>query len=821
MSGRVPTFGELLSGHRASARLTQEELAARAGLSVNAVSLLERGERRAPRSQTVLHLARALSLSQVEREALQAAARRKPGAGASPLVVPPELRLPTLGMVGREREVARARELLARPDLRLLTLTGSPGSGKTRLALELAGELVAVFRDGVVLVALGPLRDPALVMPALRQALGLRETGDQPALESVALHCLGREMLLVLDNFEHLLAGVPELVELLRRCSGLRALVTSRAALRVRVEHELPVPPLALPSAEQERSGTPEALAGVASVRLFVERAEAVLPDFRLTAGNAAALAAICRRLDGLPLALELAAPWLRLLSPGQLLGRLDRRLELLVQGPGDLPERQRTLRSALAWSCELLDEGSRTLLRRLAVFAGSAPLDALEDVCQAPGALPGGVLRHLAVLLDHSLVQPSAAGTAPRVTMLESVREYAGELLIAAAEAEAIARAHLDFYSRLAQRARADIRGRSQESTLERLRCERDNMRAALGWSLQAGDAQAGLLLASGLVLYWDYDGLCQEGLRWLERLLALDCSVDPAVRSEALHCAGLKACSIGSYDLAIARHEEAVRIFRDLDCQIAVADALRGIGQAVASKGRYGDAIPLFEEAVSVLRGLDDPTLLATALTPMGICVGRSGDSRRAAALFEEALEIKRCAGDELGAALCLVNLADRARMDGNLKVARCRLQEAVAIARRLDSPLHMATAHLGLAAVARDRGDVAGAGAQSRQALRLFARSREPVGASNCLRWLGWIAWTQRRPARAALLYGTADALCPLGMDGDPGGRALHRRVRAELRERLGEERFSALYERGGRRTLEESAAAEIEPLQAPGR
>src|SRR5215472_13477289 len=445
-------------------------------------------------------------------------------------------------------------------------------------------------------------------MGTTRQALGLREVGGQTPLETVAAHCRTRQLLLVLDNFEHLLPAGPELVVLLARCPGLQALVTSRAALRVRPEHELSVPPL-----HEE-----------ASAALFVERAEAAAPGFRLTAANTSVVAAICRRLDGLPLALELAAPWVRLLTPEQLLERLDH----LVEGPRDLPERQRTLRAALAWSCELLAAEPLALLRRLAIFAGGAPLDAVEYVCQAARASPGGVLRHLAVLADHSLVgRQDVAGAEARVTLLESVREYARELLVSAGELEPTARAHLEHYAELAARSRGQLRRREQESWLERLRREHDNVRAALSWAEERGRAEVGLRLAGAMWLFWDYGGHRQEGLGWIERLLGAAGSAPPAVRAQALHAAG-RLAEGGSYELAIARHEESLAIYRALGDVQGVAEALRGIALAVGNQGDHGRAVRLLEEAVSILRGVQDPALLASALMNLGVASSHSGD-------------------------------------------------------------------------------------------------------------------------------------------------------------------------------------------------
>ena len=803
-----PSFGRLLAAYRLGAGLTQEDLASRAGLSVDAISLLERGGRRAPRARTVQLLAEALGMSAREGDAFAAAAKpRRPGA----LRVPPDLRLPSTPFVGRERELAQICSLLARPDVRLLTLTGSPGAGKTRLALRAAAALAAGYRDGAVVVTLGPLSGPGLVMPAIRQSLGLEERSQELPLETVAAHCRVRQLLLVLDNFEHVLAAGDETAGLLPRCPGLQLLVTSRSHLRLRSEHELHVPPLRLPTADEELAREPSALLEVPSVRLFLDRVEAVAPDFRLTSRNAAAVAAICRRLDGLPLALELAAPWIKLLSPAGLLALLDRRLDLLVDGPHDLPERQRTMRATLRWSCELLEPEPRALLRRLSVFAGSAPLDALDRVCEAAGGL-GGVLRRLATLADSSLMRRlPAEGTEPRVTMLESVREYAYELLAAAGELEATAQAHLDYYVDLAGRARGEIKGPRQAAWLERLRREHDNVRAALGWAAERGQAERGLRLAAALSSFWDFAGHRREGLSWLEGMLAAGGDVEPGVRAEALHVAASLAWRVGSGDLAVAHQRESLELFRELGNIRAVANALRGLGIALNRQGSYAESLTLFEEAVALLRELDDAELLPSALLNLGVGLTRFGDRRRATAMYEEALARYRDMGNALSTAHCLVNLANRAKADGSLALAQARYEEAAQIARTLDSPFHLGTALVGLGDMARIRDDPAAAGGHYREALRLFAGAGERQGVAVCLRFLACLAWIMDQPARAARLYGAGDGLWPDAAAADDEEEApLHMGAAAELREQLGPDRFTAGYQAGGRLSVEEAVA-----------
>jgi predicted ATPase len=737
-------------------------------------------------------LASALGLSPAEGERFAAAARRRPGgAAAGELHVPPDLRMQSTTFVGRESDLARVRALLGRGDVRLLTLTGPPGAGKTRLALEVAGALMDDYRDGVAVVSLGPLDRPGLVLPAIRQALGLREVRGESAQETVVAHCRQRQLLLVLDNFEHVLVCGSELVEVLAWCPGLQLLVTSRAALRVRPEHELWVQPL---GAE-------------ASAALFLERAEAAAPGFLIGPESAEDVAAICRRLEGLPLALELAAPWVRLLTPGQLRERLDRRLDLLVGGPRDLPERQRTLRGALAWSCELLEPSSLASLRRLSVFAGGAPLEALDRVCQAAGPLPDGVLRSLAVLVDHSLVRrQEVADGEPRVTLLESVREYGRELLAAAGEVETTALAHLEHYAALAERSRDQLRGRGQEAWLERLRRELGNVRAALGWARDHGHAETGLRLAGAMWLFWDYGGHRQEGVEWITCLLDAG-PAGPATRARALLAAG-RLAEGGSFESSVRWLEESLAISRELGDPRGAAEALRGIALAAGGRGDHGRAIALLEEAVSTLRGMDDPAMLASALMNLGVEVSHHGDSLRATALYEEALALRRAAGDLLGTALCLVNLGGRARAAGSLERARGYLGEAEEVARRLGSPYHLAAALANLGDLARTRGDAAEAEGRYRESLGLFAGLNERSGAGVCLRGLGWAAWERGMLTEAVRLYGTADALCPVAIAPDAGESDAHERVRAALAARLGPEAYAAAHRAGGRLSLEEA-------------
>src|SRR5918999_525744 len=458
------TFGARLRRLREAAGLTQEELAGRARLTRNAISSLERGERKRPYPHTVRSLADALGLSEDERAALLAAVPRQEGKVPTARVALPGSALPLKAtrLVGREQDLKEVAGFLSRPEVRLLTLTGVGGVGKTRLAIEAAWEAANLFSDGVAFVALAPLGDPALVIPTVAQSLGLREAEGQTQREALYAYLREKRFLLVVDNFEHLLEAAPEVSGLIEACPELMVLVTSRAPLRVRGEQEYPVPPLSLPASTL--SPDPEEVLGSPSGHLFVERARAASPTFDLAGGNAAAVAAICWRLAGLPLALELAAAKVRFLSPPYLLVRLDQVLS--AGGARDLPARQRTMRATLDWSHDLLSEPEKALFRRLSVFAGGFALEAAEAVGAKPGAAEemdtGEVLELLGRLVEQSLAVAQAGEDSAemRYGMLEPVRQYGLELLQHADEVEATRRRHTEYYVDLAEQAAPELKG-------------------------------------------------------------------------------------------------------------------------------------------------------------------------------------------------------------------------------------------------------------------------------------------------------------------------------------------------------------------------
>src|SRR5215204_3352431 len=510
-----PSFGAHLRRLRGAAGLTQEEVASRSGLSAKAISMLERGERKRPYPHTIRSLADALKLSEEERANLLAVVPQQDKATVpvAPVTVPKSnLPTPSTPLLGRERELGEIRAFLR--EVRLLTLTGTGGVGKTRLAVQAARDAAELFPDGAVFVTLAPLGNSGFVVPIVAQSLGLREAEGQTPRETLHSFLREKRLLLVLDNFEHVLEAAPEVAGLIATCPELSVMVTSRAPLRVRGEQEYPVPPLELPASTIAPSV--EELVGSASSRLFAERAGGASPTFELTPHNSGAVAAICWRLAGLPLALELAAAQVRFLDPQALLSRLDQALS--AAGARDLPQRQRTMWATLDWSHELLSVEERVLFRRLSVFIGGFSLEAAEAVGAEPGAsgsiLVEEVLGTLGRLVEQSLVTATAdeKGGGLRYWMLEPVRQYASEQLEESGEAEETKRRHYAHYLAFAEEADliyglltgTKLTGAEGEAWMDRIEREHDDLRAALGWAKERGDLEAGLRLAGSLCWFW-----------------------------------------------------------------------------------------------------------------------------------------------------------------------------------------------------------------------------------------------------------------------------------------------------------------------------
>ncbi|MBI4497726.1 MAG: tetratricopeptide repeat protein [Chloroflexi bacterium] len=727
--------------------------------------------------------------------------------------------LPTLltPLIGREQDTATAQDRLRQLGVRLLTLTGPGGVGKTRLALQLAADVAPDFPDGVFFVSLAPVTDPALVIPTVASALGIADydRGAASQFDRLRASLQDQRVLLVLDNFEQVLAAAPSLTGLLAACARLKVLVTSRAALRVRGEHEYTVSPLALPSAGQ--LSDVETLTQVPAVALFLDRARAVAPGFRVTQDNAAAIAGICARLDGLPLAIELAAVRVKLLSPQALLHRLDHRFHLLTGGIRDLPARQQTLRDAIGWSYDLLDAHEQRLFRRLAVFVGGCTLDAAARVCNSGGDLPADFLDGVASLADKSLIrQEEQGGDEPRVGMLETLREYGLEQLAASGEDDAVRDAHAAYALALAEEAEHRLTSPEQRTWLERLDREHSNLRAALRWLQEQGRADRALRLGSALWRFWLTRGHLGEGRRWIEASLASSADVPARVRAKALNGAGMLAHYQGEYTVAAALCGESLTIFRQLGDQAGMAAAINGLALVARSGGDYSTARAMYEESQALLRELGDRWGLAYALTYQGVAAWMAVDYPAAHRALEEGLALAQAVGDRQTAANALHILGRVALAGGEYAVASALLDEAAPWFREVGDRRGVARSFEGLAEVALRQGNLATARAWHREALVLLKDLGERWFIALCLEELAGVAMAEGQPEQATRLLGAASALREAtGAVMPVSARVQTDRLLAAARTALGEARCAAALAQGRTLTLDQIIAAQASP------
>jgi predicted ATPase/DNA-binding XRE family transcriptional regulator len=744
-------FGDLLRHYRELAGLTQEELAEKAGLTAKAIGALERGERRQPYPATVHALAQALKLCEADYAALLAArTRRAPEMPAppphAPAPMPSTMPAQLTPLIGRAAEVAAVGQLLKRTGTRLLTLTGPGGVGKTRLALEIAAACASQFAHGVAFVALAPLADADLVLPTIAHTLGLQQAGGQMAQDVVQAYLQDKHFLLLLDNFEHVLQAAPMVAKLLLACPRLTILATSRAPLQVRGEQEYALGPLALPALDHVPTVTE--VASAASVQLFVERAQHMQPAFRLAQDNAAAVAAICRCLDGLPLALELAAARVKVLPPTALLARLDQALPLLTGGARDLPARQQTLRNTIDWSYALLDEGERMLFARMAVFVGGCTLPLAELVCNAANDLPLDVLDGLQSLLDKSLLyQVMAVDGEPRFLMLETIREYARDRLAERGEAEALRRTHAEQYLALVQQAQPQFFDANQNLWFDRMEAELDNLRAALAWSKTASDgAEIGLQLAGYLWRFWVVRGHITEGREWLDALLSRRDMVPKSAIWYALHTAGNLADDQGDIAQAKVFWEECLAICRELGNKKFVGHMLNNLGNAAQSEGDFNRAAAFYEEALVVYREVGNTWGVGRTTRNLGRVVHIRGEYDRARRLFEESLGLMRERGDREALAGIMQDLGRIAYDMADDAAAVRHFDEAHRLFREVGSKPGIASVLADHGDVARYQGDYQHASALLEQSLDLQREMRNKEGIAQALYCFGRVAYDQ---------------------------------------------------------------------------
>jgi predicted ATPase/DNA-binding CsgD family transcriptional regulator/transcriptional regulator with XRE-family HTH domain len=881
------SFGFWLKQCREARRLTQDALARCAGCSTIALRKIEAAERR-PSHGVAERLADCLGIAPAERPKFLRFARGESSLTPPALPPwspeqepaqpaprpPPDLPAPTTPLISREREVVAVGELLQRAGVRLVTLTGPGGIGKTRLAIQVAAGLAADVADGVSVVDLAPLRDPALVVSTIARSLGVQETGSRPLVEQLKAYVRAKELLLVLDNFEQVLPAARVVAEMLAAAPRLKLLVTSRALLHLVAEHEFPVPPLPVPPPLNETmdAGKLKALAQVGAVRLFMERARAVKPDLELTPAYAQAVATICRRLDGLPLALELAAARSKVLTPPALLARLDRRLQLLTSGAQDLPERQQRLRTTLDWSYQLLQPDEQVLFARLSVFVDGCTLEAAEAVVRGPWSVirdqglddrgEGGkqaaegsqdvalvaassqhptseiqshlttdhwplatVLDGLQSLLDKSMLRSvEATNGETRFTMLETIREYAQERLALSGEMEALRRRHAAFYLGFAEVAESGLQGPEQPAWLERVEVEHDNLRAALQWALECANAETALRISTALWWFWWAHGHLSEGSRWLVQALCAHGPVAPAVRARALNGAGALSRYLG--DLARAQQllEECLVLEREVGDTERIARTLGNLGLIVNARGDPARAQALLDETLALEKQSGDKRGMAFTLGSLGDVAYYRGNYSEATTFWEESLALHRELGDLHSVAITLNNLGEVSLAQHDHPRALAFFEESLRLAQALEGKYLRAAVLANLGDVAYERGDYRRAVTHYLESLQLREELDDKPGIAECLEGLAGVAIAPGQRAEddtyildAVRLFGAAAALRESsGASLSPSEQPGYARTVAAARSRLDAARFVRAWAEGQAMPIERAIASAREPL-----
>jgi predicted ATPase/class 3 adenylate cyclase len=709
-------------------------------------------------------------------------------------------------LIGRERELHELRRLVDRPDVQLVTLIGPGGTGKTRLALQLAADQVESCPDGVYFVPLAPVSDPELLVPTIAQTLAVQEQPRQTLTEMLARHLRDKKLLLVLDNFEQILDAAPTVGELLRTAAKLKVVVTSRAPLRLSAEREFPVPPLAVP--DLDRLPSLDALARYEAVALFVERARAVSPDFRIANENASAIAEICARLDGLPLAIELAAARVRVLQPPALLARLDRRLKLLTGGPRDLPERQRTLRKAIEWSYSLLAEDEQTLFVRLSVFVGGCRIEAAEAVFDPDTELELDVLDGLHSLVEKSLLrQRDDDDGEPRFWMLQTIREYAAEKLQARGEAPAVQQCFRHYLVTFAEQAEPQLWS-GQQAWLARVGNENANLRAGLGSAIADGDAESVLRLAGSIYRYWEIRSRYSEARDWLSQALALD-GGNGELRAKALMSVGRAARFQCDWNEAIEALERSAAAFRDLHDNVGLSRSLT-VGHAYLFTGNTAKATDVLEENLTIARETGNAGTIASAFYNLAFAYIERREFARARELFEEAGEIFDSLESKYGRALVVIHLGYIALLAGDYDEATTRLTKGLNEAEAVDSPMwiFVANRYLALLALLNGRPD------EAEHLLAQLAGGRDEVAGeeiAHVLDEFAAAAAAKDESTRAARLWGAADAAFErLGLALLEEDRLLRDRFMQPIRQSLDRRSWQAAWNEGHKFNTDEAIA-----------
>lgn len=683
--------------------------------------------------------------------------------GAMQLTKPepvPQHNLPVqlTSLVGREQDAATVVALLRRPQVRLLNMIGTAGIGKTRLAIQVAMDLLDDFVHGVYFVSLASIRSPHLILSAIAQIFGLKEKESLPIAHLLQAYLRQQQILLVLDNFEHLVTAAPLLGELLAACSELKLLVTSREVLHLRAEQQFAVPPLAVPNLEPFPAI--ESLTQYAAIELFIQRAQAVKYDFHLNEANAAAIAEVCIRLDGLPLAIELAAARTRVLSPQALLARMDHRLQVLSDGAWDLPERQQTLRNTIQWSYNLLHSPEQTLFRRLSVFVGGSTLEAVEALYEALGDKDANILKMITSLLDKSLLQDRRQEDGEqRLLMLEMIREYGLDLLAANRETEATTQAYALYYLTLVEKAEPEFWGPQQAVWFNRLEQERSNLRKALKWLLERGEVgnniEMALRLGAALWWFWFRRAHFTEGAFLMEQALAMaNTQVPVLVRAKALRCAGHLLDAEGDAERGETLLAESIALFRESGNQVETGRTFFPFGmiarELATARSRY-------EEGLAIAREAGDKLGIANLLHTSGNVARRQGEYARAYALFEESAELFRELGNKGGIASSRLRVAELMFAQGEHIKALALAEEALALHREMGDKARIAETLDLLGQLALQQGHTVTARLHIEESLMIWKELKDQMGIAKSLSFLAKAAAIESEHAAAQSLYG----------------------------------------------------------------
>ncbi len=802
----------MLKRHRAARELTQEDLAERARLSVRAISDLERGVRRVPYRDTVRQLADALDLPDEDRLALEAASGRvargvRLRERRAPVTLPDD----RTSFIGRGQAIAALAARVRWATGRLVTLTGTGGIGKTRLAIEVGRVLYPEFTDGVCFVSLAPASGAHLVPSFIATALGVQERGRRPLVERVKEHVGEMSLLLILDHFEHVLDARMVVTELIGACPHLRILVTSRAVLHLSREHLFEVPPLSLPTAWHTLGVG--ALERTEATALFIERAHAARADFVVEDDGASTIAEICRRLEGLPLAIELAAARIKLFSPSAILERLNARLDLLVGGARDAPGRQQTLRDAIDWSYRLLTPSEQQLFAHLAVFEGGWTQEAAQAV-SAEDYPASRMLDAIGSLVDQSLVQPVMSSGEPRFSMLETIREYAAERLQDSGEREVARRRHSEFFRALAEEGEPHLVGPGQGVWLDRLEAELDNLRAALDYACEQRQGETALRLATATYVFWDKRGYWEECLARLDAALSMGTSCLPETRAKALYQAGMVIRMLGDPAKAEGRLAEGLALADSLNDAELVACCSFDLGWVRWEQEDYAGARRLFEHTLVVSRAANCARGTGLGLHGLGMAALEANEYCFARACVQEAVAVFRAMGDLWEMAEALNTLGDVARVEGDYGSAERAYHEALDLLGDVGVWSSQSSINHNLGHVALRRRDIDAARAYFRDAIQNFARLGDRRGTVECLIGLAGV-WAPAAPERAGMLLGAADALlASMPAQLFPSNRPDYEKCVDDVRRRMEPTAFVRARAEGAGLTLEQAVAAALD-------